>query len=362
MRKALSKSLHLFSALALVFCAFLSVQAQTRDARVISARAGGINFVSGDATVKRAGQSDWQRLSASDELAGGDTIRTGGGGRVEVLLNPGSYLRLGGDSEFELIDPSLDGLRLRLSQGSAIVEATGYGDADLSIAVVTPRTQATIIRSGIYRFNVPSADTTEVVVQKGRAVVGGGDGMVLKGGKVARVGANGVEVVKYEKKNRDAFDQWGRERAQELARANRKLSPRSVNTLLAGTRFDDLFSWSNRRSGGLWLRNAALGCYTFVPFFDGWSSPYGFWYDYRFALPFGDCGRCAPAVQRGVYVTRGPISQPGGVQPAAPPILGGSTQGGGVHQPAPTHSTPRPQVERPMGLPRGGRGKADIDN
>src|SRR5436190_15026910 len=93
-------------------------QAQNRERFGISAKAGGVNTVAGQVWVKRAGQTTEQRLTSEDELASGDVVNTGVWARVEILLNPGSYLRLGENSEFELVDSSLDNLRLKLIKGS----------------------------------------------------------------------------------------------------------------------------------------------------------------------------------------------------------------------------------------------------
>src|SRR5688500_1603831 len=87
-----------------VLCASTSAAAGEgeRDQRVISARAGGVNFVSGDVRVRRAGSEEWRALTTEDELKSGDLVRTGAGGRVEVLLNPGSYCRGAAGAELML--------------------------------------------------------------------------------------------------------------------------------------------------------------------------------------------------------------------------------------------------------------------
>src|SRR5712692_9389934 len=87
---------------------------QNRERFSISVKAGGINSVIGRVLVKRVGQSSSEDLSAKDDLTSGDVVTTKGGSRVEVLLNPGSYLRLTENSEFELTDNSLNNLQLRL--------------------------------------------------------------------------------------------------------------------------------------------------------------------------------------------------------------------------------------------------------
>src|ERR1051325_3290614 len=115
------------------------------------------------AQTRRADGADWLSLSVKDDLKSGDVARTGADGRVEVLLNPGSYLRAGAQTEFELSDASLANLRLRLAGGSVLVEATGYGDLGLDIEVSTPQTRVEIVRSGVYRINVSQSGETLVV-------------------------------------------------------------------------------------------------------------------------------------------------------------------------------------------------------
>lgn len=252
---------------------------QSRDPRIITARAGGVNFVAGDVKVQNTGQSGWQRLTMKDDLKSGDLLKSGPGGRVEVLLNPGSYLRLGENSELEMADASLETLRLKLYKGSAVIEATGFDDMTLLISLDTPQTTAKIIRRGIYRFNVTPSNITEVVVEKGRALVGKDPATVVKGGKVARVGAGGVvELAKFDKKMRDALDLWSKERGVELAQMNRKLRMKETNALLASTDFSRLYGRFGSFAYGVWVFNAAAGCYTFLPFYYSWNSPYGGWY------------------------------------------------------------------------------------
>jgi hypothetical protein len=219
-------------------------------------------------------------------------VRTGADGRAEILLNPGSYLRLGAASEFELTDPSLDSLRLKLSRGSALVEAAGYADADAAIALDTPRASVSLVRSGVYRFNVAESGATEVFVRKGRALVGAGR-TLLKGGMSARFGASGVaEVAKFDKKESDALDAWGKSRAEELARAQRKLRARQVNASFVRNRAWDSLNASDGLFG-VWYWSAGGSCYTFLPFYY-WVSPYGYSYDLgvpAFAYLCGSCRR-----------------------------------------------------------------------
>ncbi|MBA2647386.1 MAG: FecR domain-containing protein [Pyrinomonadaceae bacterium] len=282
MRRKIRPVLQFFAvAIAVAFCSMGIVHGQNREAHVISARSGGVNFVSGAVTARRRSEVRWQSLTTKDNLDAGDVLKTGPDGRIEVLLNPGSFVRLAENSELELADASLDNLRLKLIKGSAVVEASGFDNISVLVTVDAPQTKVSIIRSGLYRINVLPAGVTEVIVRKGRALVGPDPGVLVKGGKKARFGGMVTDVVKYEKKEKDALDEWSKERADMVAEANRKLSRRSVNALLATTAFDSLWSIqsSSYRPSGVWVYNGGRSCYTFVPFYAGWSSPYGRSYD-----------------------------------------------------------------------------------
>src|SRR5688572_22858507 len=91
------------------------------DRYVISAKAGGVNFVSGPVTVVRK-NGRGGALIKGDSLEIGDVVSTGPDGKAEILLNPGSFLRLGGGASFEFKTTSLDDLRIDVGSGSAIFE------------------------------------------------------------------------------------------------------------------------------------------------------------------------------------------------------------------------------------------------
>jgi hypothetical protein len=339
------------------FAAAATAQTTGRDARVISARAGGVNFVAGAVERNGEGEGAWRALTDKDELRGGDVVRTRAGGRVEVLLNPGSYLRAGEGAEFELADASLDNLRVKLTRGSVVVEATGYNETDLSLLFETPQGHVRIIRSGIYRFNVLPSGVTEVGVQKGRVLVGAGE-LLVKGGHLVRVGATAqpeVAKAKFKKEERDALDQWSRERGRELAKLNEKVSARQAAAAFSS--FDTPFF---PRLYGVWYFNARGNCYTFLPFYSSWNSPYGRSYWSWLYAPNSYYG----GYPGGYYPRRG---QPGGRQTGTNNPRGNSGNsdsrptrpGGGAERPRPG-PVARPQQPHtpsrsyPRSYPRGG--------
>lgn len=271
MRKA-SRFLTALFGLVLIAAGVVSASAQERERFVISAKAGGINAVTGRTRVQTQGSSDWEQLTVKDNLEAGDVVNTGLDGRVEMLLNPGSYLRVGEDSEFELTNNSLDNLEVRLIRGTAIVEATGADDTEMLINITTPHTKMAIIRRGLYRVKVVPGDVTELIVRKGRVLLADSHTNV-KGGRKLIFSGPTFSVAKLEKadKEMDDFDKWSKSRAESVAKVNQKIRGRDVNTLLAS--FND--PWSFRHSRGLWLFHPGFGCYTFLPFYYGFGSPYG---------------------------------------------------------------------------------------
>src|ERR1051325_9333638 len=228
----MKNALRLLILVTLVSVLSIAVSAQNREKFVISAHAGGVNAVTGRAAVHTPGNTDWQQLTSQDDLDRGDVVRTGLDGRVEMLLNPGSYLRVGENSEFELTDNSLENLEVRLVRGTAIVEVTGADDTELLINITTPHARMAIVRRGLYRVNVVPGDLTELIVRTGRVMLDGNH-TKIKGGNKVVFSDNSFSVAKLGKGDPDLLDSWSKTRAQTLARANSRITARQVNSLVA---------------------------------------------------------------------------------------------------------------------------------
>lgn len=322
--------------IAFIFCFSFVNLAQNREKFVISAKAGGINAITGEARVHARGESEWQQLSITDDLDAGDRVRTANDGRVEILLNPGSYLRVGGDSEVELSNNTLENLEVRLLRGTAIVEATGADGLELNINISTPHTKLAIVRQGLYRLNVVPGDATELIVRKGRVILSDSHTKVKGGNKVV-FSASTTTVAKLTKEEKKANESeqvevWSKERAKTLAKANSRISDRMLTSAFAS--FTDMDPFSRRV--GLWFFNSRAGCYTFLPFFYGWGSPYGSSYTTSAYYPSG-----------------GYNPRPSG-WPNTSSQPNGSTSSPGHTYPSGGNSAPRPAAPAPSIAPSGG--------
>ncbi len=240
---------------------------------VVFAKAGRVNYVAGAVTRQRNDVELRESVMLRDNLEAGEVVRTGTYGRVEVLLNPGTYLRAEAGSEFSLLSTDLSDLRVRLTKGSLLLEAMGADDFTANIAVETPQTTVRLDKRGVYRVTTDAA-TTLVAVQKGRALVGTGN-LTVKGGNQVTVGNGLTQMAKFDKKRLDAFDNWSRERSATLASYNQRITDDALRAALAGSSFDR----ASGRGHGLWFYDLFLGAYTFLPFSSSsWGSPYGWSY------------------------------------------------------------------------------------
>ncbi|MEK6321557.1 MAG: FecR family protein [Acidobacteriota bacterium] len=229
---------------------------------VVSAKAGLVNVVEGEASVTRAKPFAMpDMLISGDELLTGDTVKTGAKGRAEILLNPGSYLRLGEGSEFVFLFDSFTGNKIKLLRGSMVIEASAI---DALILVETPKANFELARVGLYRFNVWADGKADVAVRKGRVLIGA---TTIKGGKRALVEGSTAAIAKLNKQDVDSLDDWSKNRARALIAANSRLSNRGMTRTLGMSLMYNT-----------WIYDPFCRCYTFLPYAGGFSSPYGWNY------------------------------------------------------------------------------------
>ena len=312
---------------------------------VISAKAGGVNIVEGNASFKR-GKSDWDVLIAGDELRTGDSVKTDSDGQVEILLSPGSFLRIAENSEFFFTSTSIYNLKLKIIKGTAIVEASAV---DSSLEVTAGQSQFQIMQNGIYRFSVDADGKAEAIVRKGRVLFA--DGVVKDGRKIVIASGATPLITEFDKKTQDSFDVWSKGRAETLIAANRKLSDRAMKRSL-----------SARVASNLWLYDPFFGGFTFLPYGSGFNSPYGF--GYRRSNPYCDW-RNGFGGNNGGYGNSGNYGGSIGSGGSSSGTSSGGSRGGQVGGGSVTPSHPTPSgssgADRPSSSPAssggGGRGR-----
>ncbi len=263
--------------LAILFlAALLSVPAwanvATTNAGSNSAVPGTLNYVEGQASIDN--QPLDQKSVGKSALEAGQSLNTESG-KVEILLTPGVFLRVGNNSSVTMVAAGLTNTEVRLTEGHAIVEVDDlYKQNDLR--VIEGDTVARMVKPGLYDFNLRNH---ELRVFDGQAMVQDGDKQVkVKGGHELDTAATAqVKELGFKKKEYETGDlyNWSSLRSSYLAEANVD----EANTLAAE-------DWG---SGGFWGPGWGLGwggwggwgwdpwfsAYTFMPWGGTFFSPYG---------------------------------------------------------------------------------------
>ena len=156
-------------------CAFaLSSFGQTYT---VSAKPGALNFIQGEVTIN--GDPVWKANLKSTFLNAGDVLAVDNG-KVEVLLNPGVFLRVGAHSEVRMIKPSLIETQVEVVSGESMIEVDDLVPGS-TIAVMDHGSSTTLTKAGLFRFtetSVASLDgkadlafgTRKLTVTKGKEV------------------------------------------------------------------------------------------------------------------------------------------------------------------------------------------------
>ncbi|MGH9819045.1 MAG: FecR domain-containing protein, partial [Pyrinomonadaceae bacterium] len=193
--KALSIAAIGVSIVSTVFGQNSRVVSAAGDKYVISAKAGGVNYTEGRVVIARQEGRSGQLLKG-DEVQIGDRVETGADGRAEILLNPGSYMRVDRETAFSFVSTALDDLKIRLNAGSAIFEV--IADDDFKVSVKAPKSNIDLIRSGVYRVDVAADGGAKISVWKGTAFVGANKTEV-KAGRAATVNGETAIVAKFDR-------------------------------------------------------------------------------------------------------------------------------------------------------------------
>src|SRR5438034_758810 len=107
---------------------------------MISAKARFVNYVDGQTNVQ-----------LHQQVITGAAVDTGTQGHAELLLTPGSFLRIGSDSKVIFDSVELNRIVVHLMSGNALVEVTEI-DKHAPIRVTAGSLPTIITSRGIYRF------------------------------------------------------------------------------------------------------------------------------------------------------------------------------------------------------------------
>lgn len=235
---------------------------------------GAINYVEGQATL------DGQALTAESvgsEVAKPNQAIATTNGYVEVLLTPGTFLRIGHDSGVRLKSASLAGVTVQMDHGAALIEVADLVEGS-TLTVDLDGTSTALVKKGLYSFD---ARQHSVRVLDGKAEVRNatGETTLKKGDQVLLASDKPLKKRDFETKEakQEPLYVWSKVRGEQQAEANRN----SADSLAA----------SGAWYGPGWYGNPYWSGYAYMPGSGFLYSPFGWgFYGYGYPRIWGGLG------------------------------------------------------------------------
>lgn len=304
-----------FSRLAAIIALALPANAQS----VISTHSGVIHFFEG--AVYLGDQRLESHPGKFPSVSQGAELRTAEG-RVEVLLTPGVFLRMGELSAIRMVANELADTRVELQAGSAIVDS-GEPNAGTSVTLMYKDWRVHFLQKGVYRID---ADPPRLWVSQGEAeVFAGATGQPVSVEPGMSLPFAGVLVPeRSSERSGDALSDWASGRSESISTDNAIMAQidEGPASLTPGLDSFTYFPLLGVPSPGL---GSSRPYSSFTPYQSGFNSVYLPGYTYR-PLILG-LGR--------------------GFRPYAPPFprrIGASSGAGTIvpiPRPTPGHAAPR---------------------
>jgi hypothetical protein len=229
---------------------------------VVSAKAGLVHYVEGKvfADQKPVEQMASTKLFSQATSLKDNSVLTTTEGRAEVLLAPGTTLRVGEDSRVKMISSKLTDTQLEILAGGVVLTIDELQkDASVTVrykdATVTPK------RAGVYKIH--AEDPPVLMVYEGAAEVAlNGATMMAKKGTAVQL--DNIQLAKkFDTEKGDALLRWAGRRSGYLAMAN-VAAAKSLND--SGSTYGRSYTGIGTGMSGLWSWNPYFGMFTYVPY------------------------------------------------------------------------------------------------
>jgi hypothetical protein len=248
------------------------------------ARPGTLNYIEGQASIE--GRPVTPNSVGNTVLESGQYLATANG-KAEILLTPGIFLRLGGNSTVQMVSPNLTKTEVKIEQGRVNVEVDQLYKQNV-ILIDMKNGQTQLLKNGLYAFD---AGSSTVRVFDGKAAVYPGANLQadvkpidVKGGhQLALTGelARPQSFDKNQAQSQDDLYRWSSLRSEYLGEANIDLAEEYAGV----SGFYPGWYWAGGPYGYTWLPGDGL---FWNPYGYGFYSP---WYLYGGGFIYGRYGR-----------------------------------------------------------------------
>ena len=224
-----------------------------------TATPGTVNYVEGQVSLD--GRQLTTATDGSAALAANQML-TVANGKAEVLLSPGSFLRIGSNSEVRMIAPELSDPRVEVVRGEAMLEVD-YKPKMARLDVMERGANAEMLKEGLYKFD---ADEARIEVIDGKAsVTDNGQTKEIGKGKELVIGGGALKPVSFDRKAEDDLYRWSDVRASYIAQANEA----SARTIYVNGGYG--WGW-----GPGWFWNPYYSTFAWLPGDGFFWSPFGY--------------------------------------------------------------------------------------
>ena len=180
-------------------------------------RVARIQYVAGEVSIQPGGVNDWVAADLNRPLTTSDRVWTDANSKAELNVG-GGFIRLNSESSLTLTNVSNNTVQLQFDQGTLELTVQYLGGGQI-YEVDTPNLAFTVMKPGVYRFNVlPTEDQTWVTVRQGYGeATGSGNVVKINAGHQVRFSnGNSLQYIAEAAPAPDGFDEWARVRDQRL--------------------------------------------------------------------------------------------------------------------------------------------------
>ena len=157
------------SLLVTIFAANISVRAADDDADEydVKARVIRISLTKGEVSLKRQGNSDWERARLNFPVVEGDTLATDRESRLELQIDSRNFVRVEANSVLRIVTLRDEGVALSLVEGTASVRLAKFDREHEYFEVDAPKTTLAAEKPGLYRLDVTREGKVRLTVRDG---------------------------------------------------------------------------------------------------------------------------------------------------------------------------------------------------
>jgi hypothetical protein len=181
-----------------------------------------ISLITGEVSLKRKGNQDWERARINYPLVEGDTIATDKDSRMEIQVDARNFVRLAPATALRIVTLRDEGVALSVLEGTAVLRLVKFDRSREYFEIDAPKTTMAAEKPGLYRVDVPRDGRVRLTVRDGGSarIYSDTSGFALRDGRSAELVVTGENAGDWEflaAASRDVVDDWVDDRERYLA-------------------------------------------------------------------------------------------------------------------------------------------------